>query len=222
MLRHASRVGSPRGRPCGENRARRLLGKRRTPVGHCFPASEVVAWSRTEALSRLAPARCECDRHHASQSPTAHHHVDGLRRLRRAIGACRRQRAGHAGTAGRVVHECLVFRHLRDLARQQNAPRANAIVWCESISIGSWQADARLQAPRLREAARRSYRRSPSLATRAPWCRARRSYSSQFVAILKLVIPAKAGIHLGPVNMDSRVRGNDERLSMHGFRMATD
>jgi hypothetical protein len=39
------------------------------------------------------------------------------------------------------------------------------------------------------------------------------------VSILKLVIPAKAGIHLGPVNMDSRVRGNDERTSKHGFRM---
>ena len=36
---------------------------------------------------------------------------------------------------------------------------------------------------------------------------------------MKLVIPAKAGIHLGLVNMDSRVRGNDERTSKPGFRM---
>ena len=41
------------------------------------------------------------------------------------------------------------------------------------------------------------------------------------VFILKLVIPAKAGIHLGLVNMDSRVRGNDERTSKPGFRMNT-
>ena len=34
-----------------------------------------------------------------------------------------------------------------------------------------------------------------------------------------VVIPANAGIHLGPVHMDSRVRGNDERASKPGFRM---
>ncbi|CAN5854386.1 hypothetical protein BH11GEM2_BH11GEM2_39680 [soil metagenome] len=45
--------------------------------------------------------------------------------------------------------------------------------------------------------------------------------TSQLGAILKLVIPAKAGIHLGPVNMDSGVCGNDDRISKHGFRMAT-
>ena len=28
--------------------------------------------------------------------------------------------------------------------------------------------------------------------------------------ILKLVIPANAGLHLGPVHMDSRLRGNDD------------
>ena len=39
--------------------------------------------------------------------------------------------------------------------------------------------------------------------------------------ILKLVIPANAGIHLGPVHMDSRLRGNDERASKPGFRMRT-
>ena len=39
--------------------------------------------------------------------------------------------------------------------------------------------------------------------------------------ILKLVIPANAGIHLGQVHMDSRVRGNDERASKPGFRMRT-
>jgi hypothetical protein len=38
------------------------------------------------------------------------------------------------------------------------------------------------------------------------------------VRILKLVIPAKAGIHLGHVNMDSRVRGNDERASSQRAR----
>jgi hypothetical protein len=38
------------------------------------------------------------------------------------------------------------------------------------------------------------------------------------VSILKLVIPAKAGIHLGSMNMDSRVRGNDERISKARFQ----
>jgi hypothetical protein len=72
----------------------------------------------------------------------------------------------------------------------------------------------------------------------------------QLVSILKLGIPAKAGIHFAPgtriaacpgmtnasqstfvipakagilfaiVSMDSRVRGNDERISKHGFRIA--
>ena len=44
---------------------------------------------------------------------------------------------------------------------------------------------------------------------------------TELVRILKLVIPAKAGIHLGLVNMDSRVRGNDEQASKPGFRMDT-
>ena len=43
----------------------------------------------------------------------------------------------------------------------------------------------------------------------------------QLVRILKLVIPANAGIHLGLVHMDSRLRGNDERASKPGFRMDT-
>ncbi|CAN5914585.1 hypothetical protein BH11GEM2_BH11GEM2_27550 [soil metagenome] len=38
------------------------------------------------------------------------------------------------------------------------------------------------------------------------------------VSILKLVIPAKAGIPLGSMNMDSRVRGNDERISKARFQ----
>jgi RimJ/RimL family protein N-acetyltransferase len=38
------------------------------------------------------------------------------------------------------------------------------------------------------------------------------------VSILKLVISAKAGIHLGSMNMDSRVRGNDERISKAQFQ----
>ena len=42
---------------------------------------------------------------------------------------------------------------------------------------------------------------------------------ANLVRILKLVIPANAGIHLGLVHMDSRVRGNDERASKPGFRM---
>ena len=40
----------------------------------------------------------------------------------------------------------------------------------------------------------------------------------QLVSILKPVIPANGGIHLGLVNMDSRVRGNDERDSKPGVR----
>ena len=43
----------------------------------------------------------------------------------------------------------------------------------------------------------------------------------ELVRILKLVIPANAGIHLGLVHMDSRLRGNDERASKPGFRTDT-
>ena len=46
-------------------------------------------------------------------------------------------------------------------------------------------------------------------------------HAHKLVRILKLVIPAKAGIHWALVNMDSRVRGNDERSSKPGFRMDT-
>ncbi len=41
------------------------------------------------------------------------------------------------------------------------------------------------------------------------------------VLSLKVVIPAKAGIHLGAVPLDSPVRGNDEHIAKHGVRMAT-
>ena len=40
--------------------------------------------------------------------------------------------------------------------------------------------------------------------------------SDQLVSILKPVIPANGGIHLGLVNVDPRVRGNDERDSKPG------
>jgi hypothetical protein len=47
------------------------------------------------------------------------------------------------------------------------------------------------------------------------WFYAFSAISQLYSSILNLVIPNQAGIHLRAVDMDSRVRGNDERIAKH-------
>ncbi|CAN5839387.1 hypothetical protein BH11GEM2_BH11GEM2_40910 [soil metagenome] len=59
--------------------------------------------------------------------------------------------------------------------------------------------------------------RGPARWRREP--QARVTAQRERASILKFVIPAKAGILLSMVNMESRVHGNDERISKHDCRM---